>query len=42
VRLAKQILVARELGTGGFTVFNFDRRAEKALPMLRLGVTRDR
>ena len=42
VRLAKQILVVRELGTGGFTVFNFDRRAEKALPMLRLGVTRDR
>lgn len=40
VRLAKQILVVRELGLGGFTVFNFDRRAEKALPLLHLGVTR--
>ena len=42
VRLAKQILAVRELGLGGFTVFNFDRRAEKVLPMLRLGVTSDR
>ena len=40
MRLAKQILVVRELGLGGFTVFNFDRRAEKALPLLHLGVTR--
>ncbi|MBR1587700.1 MAG: family 10 glycosylhydrolase [Kiritimatiellae bacterium] len=40
VRLAKQILVVRELGLDGFTVFNLDRRAEKALPLLRLGVTR--
>ena len=41
VRLAKQILAVRELGVEGFTVFNFDRRAEKVLPMLHLGVTRD-
>ena len=41
VRLAKQILIVRELGLGGFTVFNFDRRAEKALPLLHLGMTRD-
>ena len=41
VRLAKQILALRELGVEGFTVFNFDRRAEKVLPMLHLGVTRD-
>lgn len=40
VRLAKQILVVRELGLDGFTVFNFDRRAEKVLPLLHLGVTR--
>ena len=41
VRLAKQILAVRELGVEGFTVFNFDRRAEKVLPMLHLGITRD-
>ena len=41
VRLAKQILAVRELGVEGFTVFNFDRRAEKVLPMLHLGVTHD-
>ena len=40
VRLARQILAVRELGLDGFTVFNFDRRAEKVLPLLRLGVTR--
>lgn len=41
VRLAKQIEVARELGLGGFTVFNFDRRAERVLPLLRMGITRE-
>ncbi len=41
VRLARQILAVRELGADGFTVFNFDRRAEKVLPLLHLGVTRD-
>ncbi len=40
VRLAKQILVVRELGLDGFSVFNFDRRAEKVLPLIHLGVTR--
>ena len=39
-RMAKQILVVRELGLDGFTVFNFDRRAERVLPVLRKGVTR--
>ena len=41
VRLAKQIQAVRDLGLGGFTVFNLDRRAEAALPLLRLGVTKD-
>ena len=41
VRLAKQIQAVRDLGLGGFTVFNFDRRAEEALPLLRLGVTKE-
>ena len=41
VRLAKQIQAARDLGLGGFTVFNFDRRAEAVLPLLRLGVTKE-
>ncbi len=39
--LAKQIQAARDLGLGGFTVFNFDRRAEQALPLMRLGVTKE-
>ena len=41
VRLAKQIQAVRELGLGGFTVFNFDRRAEAVLPLMRLGVTKE-
>ncbi len=41
MRLAKQIQAVRDLGLGGFTVFNLDRRAEAALPLLRLGVTKD-
>ena len=40
-RLAKQIQAARDLGAPGFTVFNFDRRAELALPLMRLGVTKE-
>jgi len=40
-RLAKQIQAARDLGTPGFTVFNFDRRAEAVLPLMRLGVTKE-
>lgn len=40
VRLARQIEVVRELGLDGFTVFNFDRRAERILPLMRLGVTK--
>ena len=41
VKLAKQIQVTRDLGLGGFTVFNFDRRAERVLPLMRTGVTRE-
>ncbi len=41
VKLAKQIQVVRDLGLDGFTVFNFDRRAERVLPLLRTGVTRE-
>ena len=41
VRLAKQIQAVRDLGLGGFTVFNFDRRAEAVLPLMRLGVTKE-
>ncbi len=41
VRLAKQIQAVRDLGLNGFTVFNFDRRAEAVLPLLRLGVTKE-
>ena len=40
-RLAKQIQTVRDLGLGGFTVFNFDRRALHAMPLMRLGVTKD-
>lgn len=39
-KMAKQIQVVRELGLDGFTVFNFDRRAERVLPLLRKGLTR--
>lgn len=41
VKLAKQIQVTRDLGLGGFTVFNFDRRAERVLPLMRTGVTKE-
>ena len=41
VKLARQIQVARDLGLDGFTVFNFDRRAERVLPLMRTGVTRE-
>ncbi len=40
-RLAKQILATRDLGFKGFTVFNFDHRAEQVLPLMRLGVTKE-
>jgi len=39
VRLIEQIAICRDLGTGGFTVFNFDRNAREVLPYLRLGAT---
>jgi hypothetical protein len=31
----------RAAGLDGFTVFNLDRHAVQALPLLRLGVTRE-
>jgi uncharacterized lipoprotein YddW (UPF0748 family) len=39
VRLIEQIAICRDLGTGGFTVFNYDRNAREVLPYLRLGAT---
>ena len=39
VKLVEQIEVTRELGLGGFTVFNYDANAEAVLPLLRLGAT---
>ncbi len=37
--LLEQIAICRELGTGGFTIFNFDRHAREVLPGLALGAT---
>ncbi|MCL1921484.1 MAG: DUF1343 domain-containing protein, partial [Kiritimatiellaeota bacterium] len=39
VRLIRQITALRGHGAPGFTVFNYDRHAEAALPFLPLGVT---
>ena len=41
VKIARQIEIVRELGLDGFTVFNLDRTAERVLPELRAGVTRE-
>lgn len=41
VKLANQIQMTRDAGLDGFTVFNFDRRAERVLPLMRIGVTRE-
>ena len=38
-RLAEQIAGLRALGLEGFTVFNFDRRAEDSFPIIHLGPT---
>lgn len=38
--LAMQIEAVREMGLKGFTVFNFDRRAETVLPLLHLSLVR--
>ena len=40
-RLALQIQATRDAGLEGFTVFNYDRLAEKVLPLMRLGVTKE-
>ena len=39
VKLIRQIEIARALGTGGFTIFEYNSRMESVLPMLRLGTT---
>ena len=36
-RFADQVEAVREAGLGGFTVFNFDRRAEAVFPLMRKG-----
>ena len=41
VKIARQIEIVRALGLDGFTVFNLDRTAERVLPELRTGVTRE-
>jgi hypothetical protein len=41
VRLIKQINALRKQGVPGFTVYNYDHHAEAALPLLRLGVTKE-
>ena len=41
MKIAKHIQALRKDGLDGFTVFNFDARAEKAFPILSTGPTRD-
>ena len=38
--LVQQIILSRELRTGGFMVFEYDRRSSRMLPLLGLGLTR--
>ena len=38
--LSRQIMIVREIGLDGFSVFNFDARAEKVLPKIHTGPTR--
>ena len=40
MKMAKHIQVLRKDGLEGFTVFNFDSRAELAFPILSTGPTR--
>ncbi|MDA3924556.1 MAG: family 10 glycosylhydrolase [Kiritimatiellae bacterium] len=40
VKLCEQIVAVREAGLKGFTVFNYDKNAERVLPYLKLGVTK--
>ena len=40
VMAARQIEAVRRAGLQGFMIFNLDSRAEKVIPLLRLGVTR--
>lgn len=38
-KLCRQIQILRDAGLKGYTVFNFDARAEQVLPYMRLGTT---
>jgi hypothetical protein len=37
VTMARQIMIVREAGLDGFSVFNFDSRAERVLPKIHMG-----
>ena len=39
IKLCRQIQIVREAGLKGYTVFNYDKRAEQVLPYVRLGTT---
>ena len=39
VKLCRQIQILRDAGLKGYTVFNYDKNAEKVLPYVRLGTT---
>ena len=39
IKLCEQIKIARTAGLKGYTVFNYDRNAERVLPFLKLGIT---
>ncbi len=41
IKLCQQISIAREAGLKGYTVFNYDARAEQVLPLVSLGTTKD-
>ena len=38
---SRQILAVRELGLDGWTIFNYDKRVERILPLFRLGLTKE-
>ncbi len=39
VKLVEQIEISRQLGTGGFTIFEYNARMEGVLPLVSLGTT---
>lgn len=42
VKLIEQIEISRQLGTGGFTIFEYNARMEGVLPLVSLGTTATR